>query len=265
MDEYTEAKFRIFANQGPGDTFVGNLDDPIITTLAQGEASSRVHTRALWFGRAARRLTTLYLRNERITYAPPTGDPRPVEIMPVSEIPLLGQHNVDNVLAAVLVGLAAGLDPAALRTGVREFTALPHRLQIVDEQDGVTYVDDSKATNPSAVVAALEAFSQPVILIAGGKSKRTDFSAMGTAIKKRARAVVLIGEAAAEIASVIDASRSAHAGSMEEAVSIARALAQPGDVVLLSPGCASFDMFTSAEARGDAFAAAVAAKVTAGA
>ncbi|HEY0799132.1 MAG TPA: UDP-N-acetylmuramoyl-L-alanine--D-glutamate ligase, partial [Candidatus Baltobacteraceae bacterium] len=187
MDEYTEAKFRIFVNQAPGDTFIGNLDDPIVSSLAQGEPAARIRTRALWFGRAARRLTTLYVRNDRITYAPPTGDPRPLEIMPVSEIPLLGSHNIDNVLGAVLVGLAAGLDPALLRIGVREFTALPHRLQVVAQIEGVTYVDDSKATNPSSVVAALSSFAQPVILIAGGKSKRTDFSALGDAVKQHAK------------------------------------------------------------------------------
>jgi len=199
-------------------------------------------------------MTTLYVRHERITYAPPMGDPRPVEIMPVSEIPLLGRHNVSNVLAALSIGLAAELDPEALRAGVREFTALPHRLQHVAVQDGVTFVDDSKSTNPGSVVAALESFSAPIVLIAGGKSKRTDFRAMGAAIAKRTKAVILIGEAADEIAAAIDSTTTARAESMAEAVTMARALATPGDIVLLSPGCASFDMFASAEARGDAFA-----------
>ena len=256
MDEYGEAKFRIFANQGPGDTFVGNLDDPIVGELAEGEPSKRIPARTVWFGLAPRRMTTLYLRGDRITYAPPTGDPRPVEIMPVSEIPLQGRHNVSNVLAALLIGLAAGLDPEALRAGVRDFEPLPHRLQCVAIQDGVRYIDDSKSTNPGSVVAALETFTQPIVLIAGGKSKRTDFRAMGEAIRKRAKAVVLIGEAADEIAAAIDSKRLARANSMDEAVAIARVLAEPGDVVLLSPGCASFDMFASAEARGDAFAQA---------
>ena len=259
MDEYGEAKFRIFANQGPGDTFVGNLDDPIVGELAEGDSAKRLPCRALWFGFAPRRMTTLYLRHERITYAPPTGDPRPIEIMPVDEIPLLGRHNVSNVLAALLVGLAANLDPETLRGAVHDFTALPHRLQRVALQDGVTYIDDSKSTNPGSVVAALEAFAQPIVLIAGGKSKRTDFRAMGEAIGKRAKAVILIGEAADEIANVVDAKKAARAASMDEAVAIARGLAVPGDVVLLSPGCASFDMFSSADARGDAFSRAATA------
>ena len=257
MDEYAEAKFRIFANAGPGDSFVGNLDDALVGEIAEGETAKRLPARPIWFGIAPRRMTTLYVRNERITYAPPTGDPRPVEIMPVAEIPLLGRHNVYNVLAALGIGLAAGLDREALRAAVREFVALPHRLETVAERDGVRYVDDSKSTNPGSVVAALEAFAQPVVLVAGGKSKRTDFRAMGEAIARRAKAVVLIGEAADEIAGVTGGVRTVRASSMDEAVSLAQSLASAGDVVLLSPGCASFDMFASAEARGDAFARAV--------
>jgi UDP-N-acetylmuramoylalanine--D-glutamate ligase len=256
MDEYSEAKFRIFANQNTGDTFVGNLDDPSVAQFAEGDGAKRVRSRAVWFGVTQRRNTMLYVRNERITYAPPTGDPRAIEIMPVAEIPLLGRHNVSNVLAAMLVGLSANLDIEALRSAVRDFVPLPHRLQTVAVQDGVTYVDDSKATNPGSVVAALEAFAKPVILIVGGKSKRTDFKALGEAIASRTKAVVLIGEAADEIGAVVDSKKATRATSMDEAVAIARSLAVPGDVVLLSPGCASFDMFSSAEARGDAFSRA---------
>ncbi len=256
MEEYAEAKFRIFANQGAGDTFVGNLDDPISAALADGDVAKRIPARALWFAAAPRRAAALYVREEHITYAPWSGDPRPVDIMPVAEIPLLGRHNVQNVLAALLVGLAAELDPQALRAAVREFVPLPHRLQRVAERDGVLFIDDSKSTNPGSVVAALGSFTRPIVLIAGGKSKRTDFRAMGEAIATRTKAVVLIGEAADELSGVVDPARSARANSMDEAVAIACGLAAVGDVVLLSPGCASFDMFASAEARGDAFARA---------
>jgi len=259
MDEYAEAKFRVFANQGPGDTFVGNLDDPIVGELAEGESAKRIPSRVLWFALAPRRMTAVYVRHDRITYAPPTGDPRPVEIMPVSEIPLVGRHNVANVLAAVAIGLAADLDRDAIRAAVRDFQPLPHRLQRVAVQDGVVYIDDSKSTNPGSVVAALDAFAQPIVLIAGGKSKRTDFRAMGEAVRRRAKAVVLIGEAAEEIAAAIGDKQSIRAASIDDAVAIARSLAAPGDIVLLSPGCASFDMFASAEARGEAFTRAATA------
>jgi UDP-N-acetylmuramoylalanine--D-glutamate ligase len=257
MDEYAEAKFRIFANQGPGDTFVGNLDDPIVAA-APGEDNTRIRARALWFSREPHRQSTLYMRNESaIVYAPPTGDPRPVEIMNVADIPLHGAHNVDNVMAAVLVGLAAGLDRTAIAGAVRAFKPLHHRLETVADQDGILYVDDSKATNPGAVIAALRSFDRPIVLIAGGKSKGTEFSDVGKVISSRTKAVVLIGEAAPEIAKHVKRSNIAHAGSMDEAVAVARSFAESGDVVLLSPGCASFDMFASAEARGEAFAAAV--------
>ena len=257
MEEYAEAKFRIFANQGPADTFVGNLDDPIIRE-APGEDGNRIKARAFWFAGEPHRATTLYLRGgEMIVYAPPTGDPRPVDILRVSEIPLLGRHNVENAMGAILVALAAGLPLDAIREGVRTFRPLGHRLEPVAEIDGVRYVDDSKATNPGSVIAAMRAFDRPIILIAGGKAKGTDFAEMGKVVSSRAKAVVLIGEAADEIAGVVKRAKVERAGSMEEAVEKSRALAESGDIVLLSPGCASFDMFDSAEHRGQLFAEAV--------
>jgi UDP-N-acetylmuramoylalanine--D-glutamate ligase len=117
-------------------------------------------------------------------------------------------------------------------------------------------VDDSKATNPGAVIAALRSFDRPIVLIAGGKSKGTEFSELGKAISSRTKAVVLIGEAAEEIGRHVKRATVAHASSMDEAVATAAGFAESGDVVLLSPGCASFDMFASAEARGEAFAVA---------
>jgi len=257
MDEYAEAKFRIFANQGPGDTFVGNLDDGRIAVLA-GEDANRIKGRALWFAGEPHRNTALYVRGEQtIVYAPPTGDPRPIEIMRIDDIPLRGKHNVENVLGAILTGLAAGLDRAAIAAAVRDFTPLAHRLQVIAERAGVTYVDDSKATNPGSVIAALRTFDRPIVLIAGGKAKGTEFADLGRVASSRTKAVVLIGEAADAIAKTIKRAAVRRAGSMDEAVAVAASLAAPGDVVLLSPGCASFDMFDSAEDRGVRFTAAV--------
>jgi len=257
MEEYAEAKFRIFANQGPGDAFVGNLDDPIVAA-APGEDGNRIKSHTYWFAGEPHRNTTLYLRNgATIVYAPPTGDPRPVDIMPVGEVPLLGRHNIENVMGAALAALAAGLPVDAIREGVRAFRPLGHRLEPVADLDGVAYVDDSKATNPGSVIAALRAFDRPIVLIAGGRAKGTDFAEMGKVVSSRAKAVVLIGEAADEIAAVVKRAKVERASSLEEAVARARELAAPGDVVLLSPGCASFDMFRSAEHRGEVFAQAV--------
>ncbi|MEO7039134.1 MAG: UDP-N-acetylmuramoyl-L-alanine--D-glutamate ligase, partial [Candidatus Elarobacter sp.] len=204
MDEYAEAKMRIFTNQGPGDSFVGNLDDPIVAA-APGEDGNRIKARALWFSDEPRRTSTLYLRNgNQIVYAPATGDPRPVDILRTNEIGLLGAHNVENVMGAVLVALAADLPLDAIRAGVRAFRPLGHRLEPVGEVDGVQYVDDSKATNPGSVIAALRAFDQrPIVLIAGGKAKGTDFAELGKVISSRAKAAILIGEAADDLAAVV--------------------------------------------------------------
>ncbi len=261
MDEYAEAKFRIFANQGMHDAFVGNLDDRRVASLHWGQGEARAQARQLWFtlGKGHER-ATMYLQGDAVTYAPIDGDPRPIRMISRDEIPLAGEHNVQNVMAALLAALAIGCDPRTLGDAVRTFAPMAHRLQPVGDVNGVLYIDDSKATNPGSVEAALHAYDRPIVLIAGGKSKGTDFTELGATIARHAKAVILIGEAAGEIAHAI-AGRvpSETAPTLREAVARARALAVAGDVVLLSPGCASFDMFESAEDRGEQFAVAVAA------
>ncbi len=267
MDEYAEAKYRIFANQGLTDAFVGNLDDARLAALHWQLGRTRMEARQLWFTlNEHHEHATMYPADGTITYAPISGDPRPVPVIDRRDIPLAGDHNARNVMAALLAALAVGCDVAALREGVRSFTGMPHRLQPVAQIGGVRYVDDSKATNPGSVIAALRAFDAPYVIIAGGKSKGTDFAEMGAHIDAHARAAILIGEAADDIAAAIARVPVVRARSMADAVRAARQHAQPGDVVLLSPGCASFDMFTSAEDRGRQFVAAVTAlEETAGA
>ena len=261
MDEYAEAKFRIFANQQHGDTFVGNLDDTRVAALDVSLGEPRMRSRQLWFTLGERRQdATMYLHRGAVTYAPVQGDPRPVAIVTREEIPLPGEHNVQNVMAALLAVLALGpYEPAALAAAVKSFRPMPHRLEPVAEIDGVLYVDDSKSTNPGSVVAALHAYDRPVILIAGGRSKGTDFAELGAAVRQRAKALIVIGEAAGEIARHASGVKTVHASSMDEAVQQAASIARAGDVVLLSPGCASFDMFLSAEDRGEKFVQAVTA------
>jgi UDP-N-acetylmuramoylalanine--D-glutamate ligase len=258
MDEYAEAKFRIFANQSFGDIFVGNLDDERVASLDVSKSERNIRSRQLWFTLGDRHANaTIYVHGDDIVYAPISGDPRPVKVMRKDEIPLAGAHNVQNVMAALLAAYAVGCETPALREAVMSFRAMPHRLESAGEIDGVLYVDDSKSTNPGSVVAALRAYTRPIVLIAGGRSKGTDFVEMGVAIRQRAKALVVIGEAAGEIASHAQGVKTVQAGSMTEAVQKARELAASGDVVLLSPGCASFDMFRSAEDRGEQFTAAV--------
>lgn len=257
MDEYAEAKYRIFANQSMSDWFVGNLDDPRIEALAWRHGNARVQARQLWFTRNGSERATMYLRDGVITYAPVTGDPRPIPLLPCSEIPLQGEHNVGNAMAALLAALAVGCDPVSLSGAIRSFVPMPHRLERVAEIDGVLYVDDSKSTIPASVVAALRSFDRPIVLIAGGRSKGIGFAELGAAIAQHVKALVAIGESASEIRRAAGEVAVIEAFSMEEAVQRASDLAAPGDVVLLSPGCASFDMFTSAEDRGEQFCAAV--------
>ncbi len=260
MDEYAEAKYRIFANQASGDFFVGNLDDARIASLDVEKGEPRMRSRQLWFTLHDRHdNATVYLHGGAITYAPIAGDPRPITLARRSDIPLAGEHNIQNAMAALLAALVIGCDPVRLRDAVTTFRPMPHRLEPVTEIDGVLYVDDSKSTNPGSVIAALHSYNRPVILIAGGRSKGTDFVELGVAIKQRAKALIVIGEAAEEIAKAAKGMKAVRATSMEDAVRRAQEIASRGDVVVLSPGCASFDMFRSAEDRGEKFVAAVTA------
>lgn len=183
-------------------------------------------------------------------------------IMPVSELKVIGQHNIANAMAAVAVALALDIDREFIRTGIREFPGLPHRCQWVASRDGVEFYNDSKGTNVGATVAAVEGLgmriSGHIILIAGGEGKGADFAPLAAAVNRWARVVVLIGRDAAELAGSLDPDVETYfAASMQEAVSVAGDHAKAGDAVLLSPACASFDMFANFQQRGETFIAAV--------
>ncbi|HEX5578935.1 MAG TPA: UDP-N-acetylmuramoyl-L-alanine--D-glutamate ligase, partial [Candidatus Limnocylindria bacterium] len=180
-------------------------------------------------------------------------------VLRAEEVPLPGRHMLGNVLAATLAAHLAGTPVAAIADGVRSFGGVPHRLETVAERGGVRWVNDSQATIPLAAMAGLDAFAPaPVVLIAGGRGKGLDYAELAEAIARRARAAVLIGESADAVETLI-AGRvpTRRAAGMDEAVRVAAGLALPGDVVLLSPAAASFDMFADYAARGDAFRAAV--------
>lgn len=178
--------------------------------------------------------------------------------LPVDQLRLPGRHNLANALAALALGDAAGLDKQAMLTVLREFQGLPHRTQWVAEYQGVSWYNDSKATNIGATLAAVQGLDGPLVLIAGGQGKGADFSQLAAGLAGRVKAVVLLGEAAGEIERALGATvASRRAGSMKEAVSQAAELAQAGDRVLLSPACASFDMFDNYQQRGAQFIQAV--------
>jgi len=251
MEEYAEAKFRIFANQSPDDIFIGNADDEFCAALRTG-AGRTVPCRALWFGTdASDRGLTITLEGDTIVVR---DKRREAVLVDISELRLLGRHNVANAMAASAAALSAGAKLGAIREGLRSFEPLPHRLTIVHDDGGIVWIDDSKATNPAAAVAALESLTRPIILIAGGKSKNTDFTAFAAAAGKRTKRTILIGDTAREIGQLIEGPPVVYAPTLDAAVDDANAHAKAGDAILLSPACASFDMFESAEQRGERFA-----------
>lgn len=185
-------------------------------------------------------------------------------LMPVSEVAMKGRHNLSNVLAALALGSAIGLPRASMLDTIRVFGGLPHRCQAVAEQAGVHYINDSKATNLGATQAAVAGLANGcnLILIAGGQGKGQDFSPLGACLKGKVRLAILMGEAASQLADAIDdAAEVVFATSMASAVSAAKKAACAGDIVLLSPACASFDMFNGFEDRGNQFVTAVRAQV----
>ena len=179
-------------------------------------------------------------------------------LMPVDELLLKGSHNIANALAVAALADSVGVDHDAVIDGLKHFSGLPHRMQWIAEKNGINWLNDSKGTNVGATVAALRGLDSPVVLIAGGVGKEADFSSLKPALAGKARAVILIGQDAPLIEDAISGAVSVErAASMDAAVTRAAQLAEIGDVVLLSPACASFDMFAGFEARGDAFISAV--------
>jgi UDP-N-acetylmuramoylalanine--D-glutamate ligase len=174
------------------------------------------------------------------------------------EIGLRGDHNLENVMAALALGLSVGASPESMRAGVREFKGVEHRLEFIDEINGVKFYNDSKATNVDATIMALRSFTEPVIVILGGKDKGSDYRPLKSLIGEHCTDVIVIGAAAGKIEQALEDVVPIHRGrTLEEAVDIGFRLSRPGHVVLLAPACASFDMFTSYEHRGRVFKAAV--------
>jgi UDP-N-acetylmuramoylalanine--D-glutamate ligase len=245
MSDYAAAKERIFIDCR---TRIVNRDDAVTAAMARGEAE------ALTFGLGVpqhRREWGLDAERRHLMRGPH-------RILPVAEVGVPGLHNAANALAAHALGSAIGLDAEAMARAIRDFKGLPHRVQLVAEAGGVRFYDDSKGTNVGASVAALEGFTVPVVLIAGGDGKGQDFSPLAPAVQRHARAVVLIGRDADAVGAALSSTSVpiTRARTMEEAVAAAHVLARPGDAVLLSPACASLDMFRNYGHRGEVFAAA---------
>lgn len=242
---YVASKAGLFRHQGAADLRVLNYDDPAVRAMAPGPA------RVLFFSTQETLPEGAWLEGELLRVRLPGGREC---AFPVAEIRLKGRHNLENVMAALLLALDAGVAPAACRGVLAHFGGLPHRLEYVATIDGVEYYDDSKGTNVGAVIRALEQFSRPVLLIAGGRDKDSDFSLLAPAIKARVRHLVLLGETRERLAQAWQGLAPIHlVANLAEAVRTCRRLARPGEVVLLSPACASFDMFRDYAHRGETF------------
>jgi UDP-N-acetylmuramoylalanine--D-glutamate ligase len=247
---YTDAKARIFENQQADDFAVLNADDPTCVELA-----GRARAQVFWFSRKKEVKQGTYSHAGRILFR---DADRQREIMLVSEIPLKGQHNLENVLAAVCVGALLGCEPERIRQAVRDFKAVEHRLEYVATIRGVEYYNDSKATNVDATIKALESFPANIHIILGGKDKGSDYTLLNDLLRQRVKRVYTIGAAAGKIESQIKGSAEVvHSETLENAIKRAAATAEAGDVVLLAPACASFDQFQNYEHRGRAFKDAV--------
>lgn len=250
MDEYRTAKERIFQKQDKEDFLVLNHDDPETLKALKGDIRSKV-----FFFSRLHEVKGVYLKGNGIYYDMPIGKGF---LMSLDEIAIKGVHNLENAMAGSAMALLAGCPTDAIRQALREFRGLPHRLEFVRELNGVTFVNDSKGTNVGAVLKSLESFSNPIVLIAGGRDKAGDFTTLRDLVRERVKALVLIGEAKEKIRSALgDIVPCMLENDMSSAVKLSKEIADRGDVVLLSPACTSFDMFRDFEDRGERFKEAV--------
>ena len=253
FERYAAAKARITANQTTGDFLVLNAEDKA-TQMVAAQTKAQIY----WFSATRRIKQGAFVHGESVFWLSNEGG-KAEPVLPVAEIPLRGSHNVENVLAAVCAGKLAGIPSESIRKSVKSFRAVEHRLEPVRTLRGITYYNDSKATNVDATLKAVASFAGGIHLILGGKDKNSDYTLLGPLLRERVAAVYTIGSAAEkierELAGVV---KMVGAGTLSSAVEQAAAAARPGDVVLLAPACSSFDQFENYEHRGRVFRECVA-------
>lgn len=248
MEEYRRVKAMIFANQGPENFVVLNADDPLVASLAE-ECKAKV----LLFSCQKKVTQGSFLQEGKLMMR---LDSQEHELLGIDELQIKGPHNWSNALAASAVCWAAGCSLDVIRAGLKAFQPVAHRMEPAGTVDGVIYINDSKGTNPDATIKALQSYDQPIVLIAGGLHKGSSFAELASVAAKRCKNVVLIGQAAPLLAEALNSvgfTKILQADSMREAVQKARETAREGDLVLLSPACASMDMFKNYEERGTVF------------
>ena len=248
-EAYFEAKMAVFRNQGASDTAVVNVDDPEVTARL-----GSIRARLLPFSVSRVLEEGSFLSGEEMVFRTASGEER----YPRGVLKIPGLQNVGNALAAIAVARSMEIPPGAVLAELARFPGLPHRVEFVRSVAGVSYYNDSKGTNVGAVLAALDGFPEPVVLIAGGKDKGVDFRPLRATLGRKARAVVLLGEARDRMArELAGAAPIIVAGTLAQAVRAAAEAARKGDAVVFSTACSSFDMFRNFEERGEAFRKAV--------
>ncbi|HEY0726782.1 MAG TPA: UDP-N-acetylmuramoyl-L-alanine--D-glutamate ligase [Pyrinomonadaceae bacterium] len=249
FNDYAAAKHRIFMNQTEEDVAVLNADDETVSSWADG-----LRAKVMTFSVRKELERGVFLRGDELVFRWDEGEQ---DLLRVSEMKLRGLHNVENVAAALTVGIAAGAKIELMRETVKAFNPVEHRLEFVDEIRGVKFYNDSKATSVDATLKALEAFANDagqVVLILGGKGKKAPYAPLAPLVREKVRKLVLIGEDAETIANELgEYAQFERATDMKDAIARSFEAAEKGDVVLLAPACASFDMFESFEHRGKVF------------
>ncbi|MGI6150751.1 MAG: UDP-N-acetylmuramoyl-L-alanine--D-glutamate ligase [Christensenellales bacterium] len=249
MENYGAAKAMILNNQTKDDFAVFNADDPLVSDMAK-----RAKSKVLWFSRKREVEQGAFVHNGEIIFR---MDGKEYAICRADELKIPGSHNLENALAAVAVSLPVGVSPKAAATALRSFPGVEHRIELVCEKNGVRYINDSKATNPDSTVKAIDAIQRPTVLLLGGSNKNSDYTPVFKAFGGKVKAVVAYGFTRDQIER--DAKKTGYSpiyicdGSFEDAVLLAKSLAKEGDDVLLSPACASYDMFSNFEERGRVF------------
>ncbi len=260
MGEYTQAKKKLFKNASSESFSILNADDALVIDCARDPVLQR--SKLQYFSRKAgleeqiKKIGgavsfTTSAQAPEIRYYHATGE---MERYALSKIKIRGRHNIENVMAAIIAARPYGAKPDVIQKVIDSFPGLPHRLEFVKRKGGVDFYNDSKATNVHSVVKALEAFDEPVILIAGGKDKGGDFGPLVEPVRKKVKNLILTGESKERLNRTIgDFSETFIIGTFEEAVLVAYQKSRSGDIILLSPGCSSFDRFVNFEERGNYF------------
>ena len=246
FESYRIAKERVFENQGKTDLAILNADEPRSTALAE-----KLVPRVQFFSTSSTVKKGMYHDHNLLIHNTTGGDR---EEYPLDMIKLPGNHNRENVMASIIAARYCGCSPENIISAITEFKGLSHRIEFTCEKDGVAFYDDSKGTNVGAVVRAVETFSKPIILLLGGRDKEGDFDNLSPLVKAKVKELILFGEARNRINNMIGGVvKTSIAPTLKEAIEVAHQHSVSGDVVLLSPGCASFDEFSSYKERGNFF------------